>query len=98
MADLTDRPFTNCVVIAVAEPHVTYYASGKQRNRARSLVRCDCGNEFVVLNDCLISGQTTECKACSNERKFRKHGHAGKDHTTRSRTYRAWLNMKKRCY
>lgn len=38
-------------------------------NKRWWLCRCDCGNEVVVCEDCLISGRITECDECAKKRK-----------------------------
>ena len=64
---------------------------------------CECGNEIIVRFDCLKSGNTKSCGCLKREvssitvigNSF-KHGHALAGKFTKE--YRAWTNMKTRCY
>ncbi len=51
--------------------------------------RCDCGDETILTDRALVTGNTKSCGCW-----YRKHGHAG---DRRSPTYRAWLAMRQRC-
>jgi hypothetical protein len=66
--------------------------------------RCDCGAEAAVSSAHLRNGGTQSCgclqaeSAVKNGLTTLKHGEAGNDKKRMSREYRAWLNMKERCY
>ena len=49
---------------------------------------CSCGNECNVTLGSLTSGNTKGCQKCKNQ----THGHS------KSRLYRIYTNMKRRCY
>ncbi len=51
---------------------------------------CDCGNEKVVFQSCLLTGGTSSC-GCLKGRRGTTHG------GSYSYTYKAWRNMRKRC-
>lgn len=59
-------------------------------NHYQSLVRCTCGNEFVIRDTFLICGNRTQCPRCSNQDKI-KHG------MTDTSIYYLWQGMKDRC-
>lgn len=76
---------------------LTVLADLPPRNQAsRSLVRCQCGTEFAVDTRKVAAGYTRSCGCLQRERTSEanhKHGHG----TTKTRTYQAWRQMKRRC-
>lgn len=60
-----------------------------EQRRSRSLVRCDCGVEKVVLTFTLRNGTCRSC-GCLNRDRHRTHGMYD------SPTYRVWRGMKAR--
>lgn len=56
------------------------------------LCLCECGNEKIVRNDCLKSGNTQSCGCLNREPREVIHGLA------RTRLYRIYHAMKQRCY
>ncbi len=63
------------------------------RNRSSYwLCLCECGNEKVVRNDCLKSGNTQSCGCLNHEHGRVIHG------LVRTRLYRIYHAMKQRCY
>ena len=80
--------FGKLVVIGDAPP-MKNTVDGKELHSA-SFVRCDCGNECVVLNYRLRKGTTMSC-GCYGKTHMVKHG------GTRSRLYNIWYNMRRRC-
>lgn len=57
--------------------------------------KCDCGNYKQVVSSNLINGFSQSCGCIKKEQlsdRFKKHGMTG------TRIYRAWRNMKDRCY
>ena len=92
--NIIGQKFGRAIVFAEAPPKLRrdgypYYCSW---------ARCDCGTEFITLNTKLISGRTKSCGCLCRERTSAAnstHGHT-KNHQ-RSRTYRAWVDMTKRC-
>ena len=82
-APLVGRRFHMILVVATA-PVI---------NQKRMVVaRCDCGKEFLVRANSLLSGNT---KSCGCYRPAYSHGHARKG--LQSRTYRIWCDMRSRC-
>lgn len=64
----------------------------------RWLCKCDCGNLTVTTTGRLRNGTCRSC-GCLHIESARKQGHAcAKHHKTNCRLYRAWSNMKTRCY
>ena len=63
---------------------------------------CDCGNETIVYQKNLKSGNTKSCGCLNNEQRIInglssiRHGHDRKNNV--SKEYRAWQSMKSRCY
>lgn len=56
--------------------------------------RCDCGNEVEVKGRCLRSGDTTSCNCFRIERAVEA---TATHRQTKTRLYRAWCNMHRRC-
>ena len=56
---------------------------------------CDCGEKTLVKGSKIISGHTKSC-GCLNILSHTKHSHASSK--GRTKVYRAWDGMKKRCY
>lgn len=52
---------------------------------------CVCGNERIVASGALNSGKAKACTACAKDMKWRTHG------MHKTRVYRIWWEMKKRC-
>lgn len=52
---------------------------------------CDCGSTTVVREDCLKTGNTRSCGCLQPKSVHKTHG------MHRSRTYRIWAGMKRRC-
>lgn len=53
----------------------------------KSLVRCDCGKEYIVPDTELIYGRRTGCKKCN----LKTHG------MTNTKLFNVWQSMKQRC-
>ena len=64
----------------------------------KSLYKCGCGNQKIILTYSVNSGHTKSC-GCIRSEKTRarsiKHGH--KANGLRSKAYICWVNMKGRC-
>jgi hypothetical protein len=90
--DLVGHRFGRLVVIAGCH-------SGGRRRQVQC--RCDCGAACVVAVAELRRGETQSCGCLRREqllvRSFR-HGEAGKRVADRTPEYRAWQEMKRRCY
>jgi hypothetical protein len=77
-------------------------AISRAPNRGRRtywLFKCDCGNEKEIGIESVRSGSVESCKCLLKEvagQQTLKHGHA--KGYTHSRTYRAWLHAKERCF
>lgn len=65
--------------------------AGKKGYCSKYLCRCSCGNEKVILDYNLRSGNTKSC-GCSSRYSSLKHGGSG---TT---LFTLWCKMKQRCY
>lgn len=73
------------LVVVKAVPHEK--GTGKHN---LSLVKCDCGNEYVTRDTYLVTGQRDKCPACSRKRQI-KHG------LTDTRLFHIWQGMRARC-
>lgn len=56
---------------------------------------CDCGKEKAARTSQLVGGRCKSC-GCLNGENRKTHGHASKG-PSRTRTYKAWAAMKRRC-
>lgn len=85
--DLTGQKFNRLTVLQLADVQNT--------KDLRWLCRCDCGKETTVQGNNLKSGLVKSC-GCY------RHDKAVADHTThggrRTRLYRTWYNIRRRCY
>lgn len=92
--DIVGRDFERLFVFSEA-PSVRVSTGALKR---RSWVRCECGSEFIVLNESLISGNTKSC-GCLNieliKQRRTSHGHCVGGKPTR--TYRIWKGLITRC-
>ena len=70
---------------------LTVLKDGVEEDARVRRCRCDCGREIEVRVDHLMSGASRSC-GCLRRELHTKHG------KTKTPEYRAWLNMKKRCY
>lgn len=93
--DLTNKNFGEWLVLYRDEDHVT--PKGFKFTAWRC--RCSCGTERTVLANALLSGRSTSCGCVHNAKQrnvarnnFTTHGES------KSRLYKIWLGMKKRCY
>lgn len=89
--------FGRWVVVREVEP-VTR-SDGHARRRFR--VRCECGNEGTCYLCTLRSGDSRQCRACSDASRrgvavHVKHGHKHRA-SGPSATYNSWASMKQRC-
>lgn len=85
LIDLTGKRFGKLTVINRIED---------KRNGAWWLCRCDCGKEKVIKGQSLRDGLSHSCGcgiAESNSQRFKTHG------MSRTRLYRIWVNMHRRC-
>lgn len=92
--DLTGKIFGKLTALYLDEKKTV---RGKQ-NKTYWMCRCDCGNEKSVFAYNLKRGSTISCGCERNKiNKARlTHGHGKKNKNTP--TYRAWYNMKTKCY
>lgn len=81
--NIISQRFGKLVVIAEA--------GRAKRRHVLWLCKCDCGKTTVVTGDNLRSGHTKSC-GCLQIEKNRTHG------MTKTHTYKAWKDMKARCY
>lgn len=65
------------------------YPKGEKGNRnPRSLCKCECGLEKLVIRNSLKNGSNSMCRICSN-----------KTHDmTKTKVYTTWVDMKRRCF
>ena len=82
--DLTRMKFNKLTVITRAE-------NGKFGN-AKWLCQCDCGNITIVASKHLKTGETKSC-GC-----LKKDSYKYKHRLSKTRIYRIYRNMKRRCY
>jgi hypothetical protein len=68
-------------------------------HRGVSLCRCECGAKKAILSQSLKVGNSQSC-GCFHRERVRQLGlkHGETTHTTRTRTYAAWISAKSRCY
>ena len=80
----------------VGARHGTYEITGEGPRDARSRrqfhAMCGCGSTRLIRLTEIVEGRSTSCAACAPL----IHGHA-RQHTM-TPEYRAWVNMKTRCY
>lgn len=83
--DLTGKKFGNLTVISF---------NSKNNKRYKWNCKCDCGNNTITDRSDLISGKSTSCgcrRLINTKKSNTKHGQS------KTRIYKIWLNMKKRC-
>ena len=69
-------------------------AKNDKKGNAMWRCRCDCGKEKVIMSYSLVSGKTKSCGCIQKEFTSKRSKTHGK---TRTRIYRIWQAMKKRC-
>lgn len=90
LKDLTGQRFGKLTVISRAET--------KKDRKARWLCRCDCGNETIVIGRSLRVGMTQSC-GCKSIERCAAMGKANATHgLSRTRLYRIWNGMVRRCH
>lgn len=81
---------------------LTVVGLSSRRNQGQACweCRCDCGNLTTVISGNLRRGITKSCGCLYRE--FHKSGsqlvHGGSRKKHRTPEYRAWINMRQRCY
>ena len=85
--DLVGQRFGKLTVIGREE--------NSKHGNARWLCLCDCGNKKIIAAGNLRSGHTQSCGCYRKELSIMRSTKHGKTHT---RIYRAWQDMKNRCY
>lgn len=71
------------------------------QGQSRWLCQCSCGNTTKTVGSKLTSGRTTSCGCLGLENATQakiKHGDAPFAQEKRTRLYRTWAAMKRRCY
>ena len=87
LIDLTGQKFGRLTIIKV---------SHRDKNRQYHWVcKCKCGNEKIVLGNCLKNGTTRSCGCYNQEKRIERMTKHGK---TDTRLFIIWRNMKNRCY
>ncbi len=86
--DLTGKPFGRLKVIQRSNTRL--------HNQISWECDCECGNSKTIAGDCLRQGKTKSCGCIRSEQSHinRKSIH----NMSGSVEYRAWYNMKDRCY
>ena len=87
--DLTDKRFCRLIVVEKTD---------RRSGSNGSIVwkcKCDCGKETFVSSDNLRSGNTTSCGCLQKERASETKTIHRQSYSSE---YRAWQNMKARCY
>ena len=87
--DLTNRVFGRLTVVKATKQ--------RRHNNTVWLCRCKCGKKVLVRGNSLTSSNTRSCGCYNRDRAsevHRTHGEAGNNKT---RLYRVWANMLKRC-
>lgn len=87
--DLTGQVFGRLTVLHRAQ-------GVKKKGRAAWECRCECGNTKVVIGKDLRNGKTKSC-GCLRGEQFRQQATHGHCTGARTREYKAWQAMKKRC-
>ena len=89
--DLTGMKFGRLTVVEFAEHRLS--ASGVKKRYW--LCKCECGNQKIVYTKCLVNGGSKSCgclnKELRSQRKIIKHG------MVKTRPYKIWVDMKRRC-
>lgn len=83
--DLTGKRFGRLTVLSFVEDH---------RQGTYWLCRCDCGNEKVIKGQSLREGWTKSCGCFDRETKGSRASTHG---LSKTRLYRIWVNMHRRC-
>ena len=86
MIDLTGKVFGKLTVI---EP------CGNIGKHKAWLCKCECGNKKVIRSDHLVYGQTQSCGCYENS--SRQSGNNLKHGRSKTRLYKIYLGIKKRC-
>lgn len=84
--------FSRLTVIGIA-------SMNPRSGRVRSCVRCQCGNELIVDNEKLRSGNTRSC-GCLKIEKARalNYRHGAKVNRKPTAEYESWQHAKQRCF
>lgn len=81
------QKFEKLTIIELAEKRLYVDPTGKKLFKKYYRCKCDCGNEVIVYQGKLTSGQTKSCGCLTL-----KHG------LWKSRIYNIWRGILKRCY
>lgn len=88
--DLTGLKFGRLTVVCKAGVQ----NQGKRGSRSMWLCKCDCGNEKVIVRNCLVTGNTRSCGCLELETKTNTHFKHG---MAKSRLWKIWCGIKDRC-
>jgi len=87
--DLTGKRFGRLTVVERAE--------NNRHKKPQWRVRCDCGNEKIVLGLSLANGDTQSCGCLNSELSSERNSTHGDSRVgKRTRLYRIWTDMKRR--
>lgn len=93
--DMIGLRFGRLVVVNEVAPHRYPQRPGYPIRRFR--VRCDCGKRKIVRGYVLREGDTLSC-GCLGRGPKDRHGQAATRSRQSTAEYRAWINIKTRCY
>lgn len=97
MNDIIGKKFGRLTVIAFHHREQAYYNNGKKNGfRYLYLCKCDCGNKCITRKDGLLTNKVFSCGCFRKEQAYKAT--FKKDKITKSRIYRIWSNIKRRCY
>lgn len=69
--------------------------------RIRCIAKCDCGAESEYDKSNITSGNTSQCRSCSNKSRSKKHTKHGHNRSSAgggcTKSYYTWQAMKRRC-
>lgn len=97
MSNIIGKKFNRLTVIAFHHKEQSYYNNGKKNGfRYFYLCKCECGNECVVRKNELVNKKIFSCGCYRKEQAYKAT--FKKEKITKSRLYRIWSNIKRRCY
>ena len=85
--DLTGKKFSRLTVVSLA---------GRKGKRIAWNCVCECGKEKVIAGTHLVSKLTVSC-GCYHREKLIKNNPKKRSYSTKSRIYRLWEGMRRRC-
>lgn len=97
MNDIIGKKFGRLTVVAIHHKEQAYCNNGKKNGyRYFYLCKCDCGKEHITRKERLINKEVVSCGCFRKEQAYKATFKC--DKITKSRLYRIWSNIKRRCY